>query len=168
MYMYIGILVLIYTIYYVLSRVYVYCGHIRIRGPSNICGFLFLSTCSPALCVCVCVRVRVRAQLLTVRRLMSPTELHYTILLELHYTILSLTVGRLSTISHTLNHTPHIETWTRRLTHHIPIQPNPTQHSATISKEQHTCVRKSIYATDRPDGHERTVKCKLLWQHFFF
>ena len=125
--------------------------------------------------VCACVRACVRACATPDSPSTNNTvlELHYTILLELHYTILSLTVGRLSTISHTLNHTPHIETWTRRLTHHIPIQPNPTQpnptqHSATISKEQHTCVRKSIYATDRPDGHERTVKCKLLWQHFFF
>ena len=135
---------------------------------------LSIYSSSPALCV----RVRsVRAHRACVRACATPDspstnntvlELHYTILLELHYTILSLTVGRLSTISHTLNHTPHIETWTRRLTHHIPIQPNPTQHSATISKEQHTCVRKSIYATDRPDGHERTVNCKLLWQHFFF
>ena len=84
-------------------------------------------------------------------------ELHYTILLELHYTILSLTVGRLSTISHTLNHTPHIETWTRRLTHHIPIQPNPTQpNTAQQSRKNNTRAYARAYTQpiDRTDTNE--------------
>ena len=124
--------------------------------------------------VCACVRACVRACATPDSPSTNNTvlELHYTILLELHYTILSLTVGRLSTISHTLTtthhtlrHGPEDSLITSKSN---PTQPNPTQHSATISKEQHTCVRKSIYATDRPDGHERTANCKLLWQHFFF
>ena len=85
-------------------------------------------------------------------------ELHYTILLELHYTILSLTVGRLSTISHTLNHTPHIETWTRRLTHHIPIQPNPTQQSRKNNTRAY--ARAYTQPIDRTDTNElQTVNC---------
>ena len=134
---------------------------------------LSIYSSSPALCVRVRACVRACATPDSPSTNNTVLELHYTILLELHYTILSLTVGRLSTISHTLNHTPHIETWTRRLTHHIPIQPNPTQpnptqpnptqpNTAQQSRKNNTRAYARAYTQpiDRTDTNElQTVNC---------
>ena len=122
----------------------------------------YLQQFTRTVCACVCACVRACATPDSPSTNNTVLELHYTILLELHYTILSLTVGRLSTISHTLNHTPHIETWTRRLTHHIPIQPNPTQPNPTQRNnlERTTHVRTQEHIRNRSTGRTRT-NCKL-------
>ena len=114
--------------------------------------------------VCACVRACVRACATPDSPSTNNTvlELHYTILLELHYTILSLTVGRLSTISHTLNHTHHT------LRHGpedslITSQSNPTQpNTAQQPRKNNTRAYARAYTQpiDRTDTNElQTVNC---------